>query len=720
MGASFDKGAVLDAMRGRFDEFYRQHAELRRQGAELRGPCPIHGGQRDDSFSVNPESGLWNCFGDCKIGGDVFTFVEKMAGADFAEALGHVGEWANVQANVRTSPPRAVSAVSAVSPPRSKRVVVAAYPYTDEAGTLLFEVLRYEPKGFGQRRPDGAGGWSYRLGDVRRVLYRLPAVVAAVSTAKPIYLCEGEKDADALAARGVAATCTPMGAGMWDAGYTASLAGADVRLLPDNDEAGRGHARFVAQALAGEAQRVRVVSLPDLPEKGDVSDWLASGGTVEQLETLSQAVAPSQAAREKASKGPPQPADAMFHGLVGEFVRAVAPHTEADPVAVLFSVLVSFGVAIGRYSYCKVGPAEHYGNLFGVIVGDTASGKGTSWSLAKTLLKIADPVLVDKRIKGGLSTGEGLITNVRDSLIKNEPIRDKDKKIVGYQEVVVDEGDSDKRLLACETEFSKTLTVADRDGNTLSAILRQAWDGDDLRVMTKEGRVATAPHIGVLAHITPADLKAKLAQEDAANGFANRFFWFYVQRSKLLPEGGDLAAVDLQGFAERLADAITFGQRPGQVERDAEARAVWEAVYPALTASQTGMVGAIIARGAPLVLRLSLLYALLDHSNVIRRVHLEAALALWDFAADSARHIFGDSLGDPVADEILHALTTTSAGLTRTEIRDMLGRHQSSARLSAALDLLARQGRAFSQEEKTEGRTAERWRITKAGPQGDK
>lgn len=163
--------------------------------------------------------------------------------------------------------------------------IVATYDYSDEAGALLFQVARLEPKGFRQRRPDGNGAWSWTVNGVRRVLYRLPELVAA-DHAAPVFFVEGEKDADALQALGLVATTNAGGAGKWKHEYADTLRSRHVVILPDNDAAGRQHADQVAHALAGVAASVRVLELPGLPPKGDVSYWLAAGGTRAQLEAL--------------------------------------------------------------------------------------------------------------------------------------------------------------------------------------------------------------------------------------------------------------------------------------------------------------------------------------------------------------------------------------------------------------------------------------------------
>lgn len=167
---------------------------------------------------------------------------------------------------------------------RVKKTIAATYDYVDpETGEIKLQVVRYEPKDFRQRRPDGDGGWSWSVPASERILFNLPAVFA---TDKIVCVVEGEKDVIALAKIGIVATCNPGGAGKWQANYTESLAGRDVIILPDNDEPGENHARIVAEALTGRASRIRVVRLPDLPPKGDVTDWINNGGTRADLARL--------------------------------------------------------------------------------------------------------------------------------------------------------------------------------------------------------------------------------------------------------------------------------------------------------------------------------------------------------------------------------------------------------------------------------------------------
>ena len=163
------------------------------------------------------------------------------------------------------------------------REIAATYDYVDEDGTLLFQAVRFEPKEFRQRRPNG-DGWTWKLGDVRRVLYRLPAVLEAVRAGETVYLVEGEKDADALVRAGVTATCSPMGAGKWRGEYAASLAGASVVVVADKDEPGRQHAEQIATSLHGKAASVEIV---EAAHGKDAYDHLGAGKTIDEFVELS-------------------------------------------------------------------------------------------------------------------------------------------------------------------------------------------------------------------------------------------------------------------------------------------------------------------------------------------------------------------------------------------------------------------------------------------------
>ena len=175
---------------------------------------------------------------------------------------------------------------------RPGRTIDKTYDYFDEAGQLLFQVVRFEPKGFSQRRPDGKGGWIYNLEGVQRVPYRLPELIEAVANERSVFIVEGEKDVDALWELGIPATCNPAGAGKWRDEYSQHFRGAaKIYVIPDNDKPGRDHAQQVLESLTRAGTTALTVELPGLPEKGDVSDWIKSGGTAEKLWELAQTAA---------------------------------------------------------------------------------------------------------------------------------------------------------------------------------------------------------------------------------------------------------------------------------------------------------------------------------------------------------------------------------------------------------------------------------------------
>jgi KaiC/GvpD/RAD55 family RecA-like ATPase len=228
---------------------------------EWRGPCPVHGG-KDSNFAVNAETGLAQCHSQCGRGWDPISLEMELTGADF---------------------PRAKTAVFDIvgrpNVPWEERNTEAVYDYTDATGKLLFQVVREYGKKFKQRRPDGQGGWHWGLGDVQRVPFRLPKVHAADF----VGICEGERDCLTLERLGMVATCNNGGAGNFKPELSQHFSGKSVAIFPDNDEPGRQHALKVAQMLAPVAKSVKIVELPGLPAKGDVTDFVNAGGTLDDI-----------------------------------------------------------------------------------------------------------------------------------------------------------------------------------------------------------------------------------------------------------------------------------------------------------------------------------------------------------------------------------------------------------------------------------------------------
>jgi len=381
--------------------------------------------------------------------------------------------------------------------------------------------------------------------------------------------------------------------------------------------------------------------------------------------------------------------DAAYYGLAGRIVRAIEPYSEADPAAILLHLLVGVGNLIGPGPHALVEKTPHRCNEFVVLVGESSvARKGQAWSTPRALLEQVDPIWAKVRQREGLSTGEGVIYAVRDARSKKRPIR-KNGRIESYEEEIVDHGEEDKRLLLIEPEFASVLQRMRREGNSLSAILRRAWESSELSTVIKNSPdKATGAHISIVAHVTRTELAAALTDVEKANGFANRFIFAQVQRSKFLPEPEPVPDATLSIFADEIRSAASFARGCGEIPRDEAAKELWKAVYTKLSDPPSGLVGSILSRGAAHVLRLSVLYAVLDCCPRVKPEHLKAALAVWDFAESSARAIFGDRSGFSTADTILGALRTRPA-MTRTEISDLFHKNKPAADIDRALRELA-------------------------------
>lgn len=261
-----NKEIIKSHFRGKYDQFYGQYSEtpLKRIGQknEYQTLCKFHD-DRNPSFMINADTGEYYCHG-CGEKGHAFNFFSKIKGLDirqdFPKILKGIAEDFSISLNENQSR------------------FVEAYDYTDEAGNLLFQVCRYEPKRFQQRRRDAAGNWVYSLNGVRRVLYNLPEVLKA----QEVIIVEGEKDVETLRSMGFTATTSSCGAGKWRSEYSESLRDKYVVLIPDNDQPGRDHMNMIASELQGIARSIKIVDLSDLQDKGDVSDWVKRFDTKEE------------------------------------------------------------------------------------------------------------------------------------------------------------------------------------------------------------------------------------------------------------------------------------------------------------------------------------------------------------------------------------------------------------------------------------------------------
>jgi len=394
------------------------------------------------------------------------------------------------------------------------------------------------------------------------------------------------------------------------------------------------------------------------------------------------------------SLSPPVLCDAALPGLVGEFVRAVEPYLEATPAGILAHLLPAVAAMIGSGPTIW-GGGDQPARLNVALVGPTSTGrKGTSFvpvNMVMGQLDVIQRTLWQKACVRGLSSGEGLIQRLAT---------EKDCK----------------SLFVLEAEFSKVLAHARREGNILTQIMRECFDSGNLSVLTKANPLHVRDaHVCIVGHITKEELVARFREVDMANGFGNRFMWAYVKSSSSLPDAPPMPDRLLTSFGERLSAVLAEASKRRRLERDEEAGALWRAVYPYLKAEKPGLTGAMLARGEAIVLRLALIYTLLDECHQIRRPHLEAALAFWRYSEQSIELIFGTAgqqTGNSLADKLYELLG--GGPLATSEFYRHVAKPAQD--IQAALTYLESLGRVRKTKVVAAGpgRPAERWERAKS------
>jgi Protein of unknown function (DUF3987) len=332
---------------------------------------------------------------------------------------------------------------------------------------------------------------------------------------------------------------------------------------------------------------------------------------------------------------PPRAVTEMFFGITGEVAKAAAMGTEVNPVAAAGFYLTLLSAAIGRDLYLSVGNTFHHARINGVHVGRTAIGrKGDAQGLGRRIrAKVCETFDMGRFHSGGLSSREGLAGAIQDS--KGDGDTD---------------GTDDKRLLIVESEFSNTLAQGKREGNTLTAALRDAWDGNDIKPLVKHSPThCTAPHISIWANITPPELRSMMTERDVSNGFLNRFLFIWAERTQLVPLPIRTSDEVVNDFAARTQEIVTWAiggypesKNTRRMNLSDEAQALYVASYPRLCDGDApAKVATLMERAAPYSLRLAMLFAITDQSLVIGRQHLHAALAWVTYCGQSVAYIFG-------------------------------------------------------------------------------
>ena len=748
----FDK--IKEALHPRLDSVIPELLPGGRQSGREYVCASLQGGQ-GDSCKTNLDTGKGSDFSNGESWGDVIGLWSKIRNIRQGEAARELGDRYGIRLDStpqvpKATPSAAPAASSAFIPlvpipdnaPEPPRIhpqhgqASALWRYADHEGRALAYTARFDlPDGSKEILPMcyGSSGngprWHWKALPEPRPLYGLEKLAAMPDA--PALLVEGEKTADAAQVYFSDYAVTT-----WSGGTNAvtktdltPLHGRKIIIWPDNDDPGFKAALTLVGLLEGKAD-VSIVQPPDiLPEKWDLADPTEPGFMPQVHITTAL---PVDEFRQKAGKRYPglapsieegdDPEDmplkewpkfpsAACPGIVGEFVALATRDSEADPAAVCITMLARFaaevyGLAEGKGPHIYVGETLHPPRLFAVICGNSSKArKGTSLSPVVKLFsreyclpsEMASLPLPARESGGPLSTGEGLAYQLRDEnpeererrhkLNPNEPIRDPD----------------DKRLMIQDEEFASGLACTKREGNTLSMGLRCFWDSGDYAPLTKNNpvRVKNA-HICIITHITQQELNVALADVQAFNGFGNRFLWICARRSKLIPMPSRMPKDKIGPLQNEIWRLVGKAQQCGLITMSAGARAQWGEIYPEISKEHSGLAGSIVNRGEAQTLRLALIYALLDGQNSIMERHLEAALALWRYAQESAMYIFGDRMADPMEEKILEALKQGS--LTGTELSAVFSRNISKDRLQPVLQQLESQQRISITKVKGAGR----------------
>lgn len=412
-----------------------------------------------------------------------------------------------------------------------------------------------------------------------------------------------------------------------------------------------------------------------------------------------------------------------FYGISGRVVEIATEKSEADPAAVLATFLVRAGATFGAKAFFKVGETKHHPRLFSIVVGNSSKArKGTSLGPVDRIFEIAEtrahavPLEISP---GPLSSGEGLINAVRDAVEVDENEEEAPKK-----KQKADKGVKDKRLFVIEAEFAGALRAMQRQGNNISAIIRTAWDKGNIAPLTRNNPIkTTGAHIVILGHITRQELLMLMEKVEVWNGFANRFLWFCARRSKYVPLPEEMDNEIVSNVATELAAAIQFGQQERVINFHPEVVSLWLKLYPSLTQELDGIIGSVTSRSEAQVIRIALVYALLDRSDMIRMPHMLAAIAVWQYCLNSVKYIFKSTAteneDDTLGTKVIEALRAGEK--TQKQLIDYFNRNVSAAKLSTALMNLQASGRVSQRTGESTGKGGRKpvfWSLAIGGESG--
>lgn len=341
----------------------------------------------------------------------------------------------------------------------------------------------------------------------------------------------------------------------------------------------------------------------------------------------------------------PQPEPECLYGLIGEVAHAGSDGTETNAFAIAANFMAYLSCAVGRGVYLPVGNTRHHARLFCLHIGRSGRGrKGDAVSLVlriDAVLRTIDESFAPQIHRGGLSTREGLAALIHDGFRH------------GRNEVTAIE---DKRLWVVESEFANVLHQGRRDGNTLSAALRDCWDGVDLKPATKSNQVhASNPHVCLSGAISPSELTGLMSSREMSNGFANRFLMIWAERTRMLPFPKETPQAVVEHLARRTLDVLTFvhanqTDTREHLRMEMSAQAQWR--YAQLYRGElhedygVGVTASLLERRAPMLLRLAMLMALTDLQTRIDGQHIDSAIAWIRLATASVRYVFVSAVED--------------------------------------------------------------------------
>ncbi len=372
-----------------------------------------------------------------------------------------------------------------------------------------------------------------------------------------------------------------------------------------------------------------------------------------------------------------------FHGPIGELSNELCENSEADPIGVLLYLLTAIGNMAGRDAAILVDSKYHYPNIYATLVGKSSVGrKGTAWSIAKSVLRTVNPKWVDKNVHNGFASAEALIMTLKE-------LSETERYGASEEERTIEVNGGS--VFLNEEELGKLLVTAKRNGSIISSTLRGIWDGD-FSYATKDRVLKLKDvHVSIIGHITAHELNKLLDSTEMTNGFANRFLWIHVHRHQLI---SDPFSGNNKNYTPSLHKLIEIVSAIREMDAEifttsANARRYFAKIYAQISEPPEGILGELEARGAAIIIRLALIFAICDRTKVITDNHFKAAKAIWDYNVASIQYIFSSPNNNDQTAFILQAIRNAGpSGLARTDLHKMFNGHLKRDALNRCLEQL--------------------------------